>query len=183
MTAIRRAPAWALFLLFCALGALGGFGCVYMVGRQAPITLVNVHEADGVALRNGALDVRLTLVRTRTCDAHVDRWLWHTDGERDDAGELVRRWVPLPATTNPPTPLGVEVSYILSLPLPANVTPGEWFYWSRTYDGCPLLPLLASPARESPNVPVLVTEADTPPPGPKVPEVLLPLSVRPDASK
>ena len=170
ITSIRS--IWPAFIVACFLGGIGGFGMVLRLANSPPITLVGVKEADGLAVVNGNLEIQLTIVRSHQCDAHVERWMWQPTGQLDRYGRPIRRWVNLPSTANPPTPLGVEVTYLVSIPLPANVTIGDWFYWSRTFDNCPLVPALQGEPRESPDVPVKVTEVST---GPVGAETLLPL--------
>ena len=134
------------------MGALGGLTAWWFTQRP-PVVLLNVHEADGVVIRGGWLDLDFTLIRTRLCDAKVERWLWQ------DAGDGMRRWVAMQAVANPPTPIGVETHYRLSLPVPGNIPAGPWHYFSRTRDDCASpFSLVAETVRDSGNVPVLIVD-------------------------
>ncbi len=168
--------SWLVVLIACILGGGGGFGMVVRLAQAPAVALVGVREADGLAVVNGALEIQLTIIRTHQCDAHVERWMWQPTNAVYRYGRPIRRWVNLPSTANPPTPLNVEVTYIVSIPLPSNVTIGDWFYWSRAYDNCPLVPALQVEPRESPDVPVRVTQVAT---GPAGAETLLPLLTHP----
>ena len=170
---------WPFFLLICALSGAGGFSMIAWIAAKPPLTLVGVREADGISVVNGALEIQLSIIRTLQCDAHVERWMWQNTERFDRRGKPIRRWVNLPSVANPPTELDVEVTYIISIPMPSNITPGNWFYWSRSYDNCPLVPALTPKPRESPDVPVLVVDQPKGPPGPAL---LLPEDGKPDHS-
>ena len=159
--AIRK--YWVSFVFCCLLSAMATVVGVGVVASRPPLTLFDIHEIDSLAVREGSLDMVLTLIRTRECDGNVQRWLWENTAYLDRRGKPVRRYVALAPAANPPTPLGEEVTYILSIPLPSNVHPGKWFYWSRTYDGCSLIPALSPTPRTSPNI--LVTVIEPAPPG------------------
>jgi len=140
--------AIAFCLMMTGAGVMGGF----LASRRPPLVLYDVHEADGVALRGGWMDLDISLTRHRLCDAHVERWLW-----QDVNG--VRRWVPLLPVANPPTPIGVETTYRLSLPVPVNIPSGQWHYFSRTRDECASpLSLARETVRDSGDVPVLILD-------------------------
>lgn len=169
MNAIRNIRHyWVSFFLCCLLGSIASTVGVGVVASRPPLVLLDIHEVDSVAVVGGSLDLMLTLIRSRDCDATVQRWLWEPTKYLDRNGKVVRRYVSLPAAANPPTPLGEETTYILSLPMPSNVHPGKWFYWSRTYDGCWLIPSLTPTSRTSPNTLVTITE---PPPPSAVPGI------------
>ena len=171
MTALRTIRSMLpMFVLACLLAGIAGFGTVYYLAERPPVRIESMRELDGLAVKDGTIDIAFTLTRNRDCEARVDRWMWQDTGTRDRQGEIVKKWVFLQAGPNPPTPLGVETSYVLSIPLPANVTPGTWYYWARTYDGCQVVPALDHPSRESKNIPVVVT-AYPKPDAPRAPEL------------
>ncbi len=171
-------PFWLAFVLWCGFGALTGLGGVYVLSLRAPVLLVALREVDGLAVRGGSLDMLFTLRRTRECDAHVDRWMWQPTGTTDRFGREIRRYVSLPPAANPPTENGMETTYVLSIPLPSNVIPGDWFYRSRTYDGCGWLPAMQRPSRPSPDEPVHIGDAPLATAVP-APELLLPSTDHP----
>ena len=154
----------------CFLLVMAGAGLMagWLFSQRPPLVLRNVHETDGVVIRGGWLDLDFTLTRMRDCDARVERWLWQDDTDG------ARRWVPMQAVANPPTALGVEVHYKLSLPVPGNIPAGAWHYFSRTRDECGnVFSLVPQTVRDSGDVPVIIVDPpeDAPaqivaPPGP-----------------
>ena len=165
--------------LFFLLGAPVGFLVGWKVTQRPPLVLRGVHEVDGVAVRGAWLDLDFRLLRTRLCDARVERWLWQPVA--GDPG--ARRWVQLPESANPPTEIGIEAHYVLSLPIPGNVPAGHWNYFSRTRDDCGSVWASQPRVRDSGDIPVLVVD---PTPGapaqvvaPPGPVTILPGSARP----
>ena len=140
----------ACFVL--VMGAGGGLGAYYMSPRS-PVTLADVHLVHSVVYRGKALVLDFTLTRSILCDSKVDRWLYKFTPEGK------RYWVGLPARANPPTPLGVPVSYQLALPVPSEVGAGDWFYFSRSWDECPgPFGLVYRTTRDSGSVPVVIVD-------------------------
>lgn len=163
-----------LFFLLCIL--MGGGG--WWFAQRPPLVLRGVHEVDGVAVRGGWLDLDFRLLRTRVCDAKVERWLWQP--LRDDPDG--RRWVQLPESANPPTETGVEAHYVLSLPIPGNVPAGDWNYFSRTRDDC-WFSLMQPKVRDSGDIPVHVVNPSAGAPAqvvaPPGPVIIMPGTARP----
>ena len=149
------------FLLAILVGLMGGALMVLVMVPRNPIIIGNVHEVDGVVVRGQWLELEFNLTRNQDCGAKVERWLWRW------AEPELKQWVQLDtAGTNPPTKIGEKSRYILAVPVPSAVTPGEWFYWSRTFDYCGLRSVIfGENVRESANIPVRVIDPDaaTPP--------------------
>jgi len=132
------------------------FALVWYFGNQPAVIVQDVHEVDGVAVSGGFLDLVAHINRVRSCPTHVERWLWR---DTNIAGEIMRQWVPLAGPDAPPSPIGHGEKYTISLPLPNNISPGRWWYYSRSRDDCSFWPGLWSASfRETTNVPVVVQE-------------------------
>ena len=156
-----RFLTWPAFLIAILVGqAVGALMVLAFVPRN-PIIVGNVREVDGVVVRGQWLELEFSLVRNQDCGAKVERWLWHW------AAPDEKYWVQLnTAGANPPTKIGEQAKYILAIPVPSAVTPGDWFYWSRTIDYCGLRStIFGENVRESANIPVRVVNPDgaTPP--------------------
>lgn len=145
-----------LFAVFCGL-LTGGLLVIAHIPRN-PIVLANVHEVDGVAVRGQWLDLDFTFTREQECEARVERWLWRWSNV---GTEPVKHWVQLDATgANPPTGLG-RVHYLLAIAVPASVTPGQWYYRSRTVDTCGLRSqLFGRNLRETGDIAVTIVDPD-----------------------
>lgn len=183
MKCIKAWPRAVLFPFFIAIGLLVGGGGTSWLMQTAPVTVIDVSDVSVLSVADGSLDISITLVRNRACNGRVDRWLWRFTGQMDRRGKPVKRWVPLPYDTNPPTQLNEEVTYILSLAVPRNVNEGDWFYFSRTSDSCSIFPMLNSPVRESPNIAVHFNKADLVSRAPRGPESSQPITIRPDSTR
>ena len=150
MRRIATGTGAACFVTVMAAG--GGLGAYYMAPRS-PVTLKDVHLVNSVVYRGKALVLDFTLTRSMLCDSKVDRWLWRHDEQGDP------HWVGLPARANPPTLLNVPVHYQLALPVPTEVTGGDWFYFSRSWDECPgPFGLVYRTIRDSGNVAVKIVD-------------------------
>lgn len=147
-------PWWRRYLWHLVpllIGALLTLGAVlYMQGP--PTTFVSVAELDGVAVNGGRLEMLFEVRRARLCPVLVERqlWQWRVLGD----GSRLQYIVPLPM-------LGVANSLpdqarsIVSLPMPMGLTPGRWFYTSRSYSQCsPWAAPFGSTPTKSPDVPV-----------------------------
>ena len=105
------------------------------------VTDVTIREVDSVRAHQHELDLLFTLTRLVDCDARVERWVWTwvdvPEGILPGGAQRIPRWIQLRNNgNNPPTKIGTSDSYLLTVALPPNVTPGVWFYWSRTHDKC-----------------------------------------------
>ena len=137
------------------LGSLSGCAIILWSHNTDPVVVHEVHELDGSAPRNGHLDLYVDLDRTRDCPSETSRWLW-TWVEHD--GQRLKQFYPLVNTTTTLSDLGHDQHFILSIPVPPGVWPGEWFYCSKTIEHSPLLPnLIHSMIRESLDIPVHIT--------------------------
>ena len=154
MNTIARRTAFTVgaACFFAVMGAFGGLAAYYNAPRS-PVSLADVHLVDAVVYRGKAIVLDFTLTRSILCDSKVDRWLWRND----DSGRP--QWVGLPSRSNPPTPLGIPVRYQLALPVPAEVTAGNWFYFSRSWDECPgPYGLTFRTTRDSGNIPIEIAD-------------------------
>jgi hypothetical protein len=127
------AQLWAIII-----GAVGGglvmSAILIFVLNTPPTILLDMHEADGVAMRGQSLDLIVTRNQEQNCLTTVSRWLWRTD-PTDPNGQRME-WRPLDAAPfNPPIGLGLK-TYRLSIPLPADIEPGPWHYLGIAFDSC-----------------------------------------------
>lgn len=154
---LMRRGRWKTYAAALALGLGVGNAVGFATTPQAPIQLLEVREVDGVAIVGRRLDLYFRLVKHADCDARVSRWLW--EWAMVD-GEFVKRKIPLVMPpVNPIIPVGKETSYILSVPIPPDLRPGQYFYESETRDGCGWgSKLLPESVRQSPSVAVYLTD-------------------------
>lgn len=138
---------------------LGGlFGCALIVGSHhgPPVVIHEEHELDGKAPLRGHIDLYMDLDRLRDCPSETSRWLWTWV---DYNGRRVKQFYPLLNTTTTLSDLGHDQSFILSIPIPPGVWPGQWYYWSKTVEHCSLLPgLFRTPVRESSDIPINIID-------------------------
>ena len=134
------------------IGGVVGFSLLLWSSRTAPLIIRSVYELDGVVAQGGHLDIVFDIDRLRDCPSETSRWLWTWV---DQDGRRMRQFFPLVSTPTAITDAGLDQHFILSVPLPAGIWPGEWFYISRTIEHCPLLPSLFRPyIHESPDIPI-----------------------------
>jgi len=133
------------------MGLIGVAAGIYATKRP-PVVILELRGAGGVAVRGGWLDIDVRLVRNRICDPKVDQWLWQwQDG--------VKHWVALPIMPSPPVELDQEAHYILSIPVPANVIPGQWNYMTRTRDDCPsVFTLRPETVRDGKDISIIIAD-------------------------
>lgn len=145
---------WAGALSGVLLGLFGGAFIISAFGGPPPVTIREVREVNGVALRGGRLDLLFTGDRTRQCPVVTSRYLWRW-AEVD--GEPIRQFVPLGTSLSGLTPVGGNKRILLSLPVPPDMPEGEWFYWSRSTSECPrLFGLSYSAVYQTPDIPVRI---------------------------
>lgn len=126
----RRLATTVGAVCFALCMGLIGFGTGIYATQRPSVVILELRQAGGVAVRGGWLDMDVRLIRNHICDPKVEGWLWQwQDG--------VKHWVALPVVPSPPVELGQQARYIVSIPVPANITPGKWNYMTRTHDGCP----------------------------------------------
>ena len=91
--------------------------------------------------------------------SETSRWLWTWI---DHDGTKIKQFFPLTNTSTTVTDAGENQKFIVSIPLPAGIWEGTWFYWAKTVEHCSFLPaLFRSPIRETPDIAVQITGADT----------------------
>ena len=139
-----------------ALGSLLGCALILWTNHLAPVIVHEAHEIDGTAPRHGHLDFYIDMDRNRDCPSETTRWLWTWV---DHNGEQVKQFYPLLNTTTTLSELGRNQHFILSIPVPPGIWPGQWFYWSKTVEHCSVWPsLFRSTIRESSDIPVRITD-------------------------
>jgi hypothetical protein len=140
-------------------GFLAGCLLTYIVlveAAGAPVTIVSIHEIDGIAVRGGRIELMFDRRQSRSCPAIVDRQLWRW---QEVEGRRVQHIVPLPSISAPITQPGAT-HVLLSIEVPGSIAPGDWFYVSRTTYDCPWMVWFGSGTQtRSPDVPVTITEA------------------------
>lgn len=143
-------------LLGLLLGSISGYVLIVWSNRNSAVIIRDERELDGSTTRNGSLDIYVELDRSRDCPAETSRWLW-TWVEHN--GERIKQFYPLANSATTITDTGLDQHFILSIPIPPGVWPGEWFYWSKTTEHCSFLPSLFRPqVRESVDIPVRIRE-------------------------
>ncbi|WP_158746094.1 hypothetical protein [Acidisphaera sp. L21] len=132
---------------------------IVWTNRISPIVIHEAQEVDGVATRNGHIDLYFEFDRTRDCPTDTSRWLWTWV---DHNGTRIKQFYPLLNTTTTLTDVGRDQRFILTIPIPPGVWQGQWYYWSKTVDHCSLLAgLFQSRIRESNDIPIQIV-ADAP---------------------
>lgn len=152
-----RFLTWPIVVLSIAVGVSIGTILGIMSIPRNPLVVKDVHEADGLAVRGGYIDLSFTVTRTRECPARIERWLWQWTGEGE---RRIKRWVQVDASgANPPINLGNMQTYMLAVPIPGGVTAGKWHYWSRTRETCVWTSwLYGENIRDSGDIPVEILE-------------------------
>lgn len=170
---LRIARLWGLVVLCAALGGAAGCAVVMLTTSDKPLVVADIHEVSDVVLRGGVLELDTTLRRDVDCGAFVDRWIGQ---DRTIDGRARTFWYLLSRGGNPPTELHHSANYVLMLPLPASLPPGDWFYYSRTEHECNhgsllLAALFGRPVRLSRKIPFRIAERA---PGDPIPVVASP---------
>lgn len=157
LTRLARKGRWKTYAVALALGLGVGNGIGIATQPKAPIQVLEIREVDGVAIAGRRLDLYFRLVKRADCNARVYRWLWSWAMVE---GEFVKKKVPIVMEpVNPIIPVGVETSYILSIPVPQDLQPGHYFYESETRDGCGWgSRFLPESVRYSPPIPVYLAD-------------------------
>ncbi len=156
---VQRALSGAAMVVFGL--AVGTVGAVWFT-NQPPVVIRDLHETDGLAVRGGRLELLIAADKRRECPTVTSRYLW--------------RWVPDPgggerpipyivSLQGPPVPVGdvgIGQRYVLSLALPSDIEPGDWFYRAKSMRDCGWFPAISSTVvRETPDVPVrIVTQEE-----------------------
>lgn len=162
------------------LPSMALIGALYLVFTpEQPINLNAISTSAGTVIQGRFLRLDLRADVGADCESTVQRWIMRRAGT-DSAGRAVWDAHPVEARYNPIVGVGEDLRWSITLPLPASVGPGRWYYASKTLDHCRwgshLAAVLFGPMRRySPLVPfeVVGPDADTPPavvsaPGPVV---------------
>ena len=137
------------------IGSLFGCALIISTNRNSPVVVHEERGLNAIAVRNGHLDLYIDLDRVRDCPSETSRWLW-TWTERD--GERIKQFYPLINTTTTLSDIGRDQHFILSIPVPPGIWAGDWFYLSKTFEHCSMLPhFFRNPVRESSSIPVRIT--------------------------
>ncbi len=139
------------------IGCTFGYGVITWGNRSAPVIVHDEHEIGSHAVVNGHIDLYFNLDRTRDCPAETSHWLWTWVANGEDR---VKLFYPLTNNATTLTDVGKGQKFILSIPVPRGIWPGQWFYWSKSIEHCSLLQgLFRSAVRESRDIPIrIVTE-------------------------
>ena len=138
------------------IGSLVGSALILWTNRVIPVVLHEAYEIDGRAPRNGNLQIYVNLDRNRDCPSETSRWLWTWV---DYDGERIKQFYPLLNTTTSLSELGRDQRFILTVPIPQGIAPGQWYYWSKTVEHCSFLPSLFRPTiLESSDIPVQILD-------------------------
>ncbi len=148
-------------LVGIVLGSGFGFTLLVWAEQRPPVVIHSAYALNEVATRGNHLDILFELDRRRDCPTETSRWLWIWI---DHDGTQIKQFFPLTNTTTSVTDAGDDQEFVLSIPLPAGLWEGTWFYWAKTVEHCSFLPaLFRSPIRETPDIAVQITGADAVP--------------------
>lgn len=144
---------WFVVAVSGLIGMLAG-GVGTIVASGPPIRLLDVRPTEsGPGVHPGdRLELILTVQQGDARPIVVDRELWRWTSV---AGVKVKEHMPLQAGA---AVLDQETRlYVLSLGVPPNTQPGQWYYKSRAYYACPFIgPAFACWKVMSADVPVTV---------------------------
>jgi hypothetical protein len=139
-----------------ALGSLLGSLIILWDSRYAPVVVHEEQALSATAIRNGHIDLYFEVDRVRACPATTSRWLWTWT---DHGGMKVKQFYPVSGWASGLSDIGRDQRFILSVPIPAGIPAGQWFYWARTVEHCPWLPnLFRLPVRESTDIPIRIID-------------------------
>ena len=115
------------------LGALI-MGFVLIASERAPaIRVLAQADAGEMAANEGRILIYSKINRVRSCKIETTHWIFTTLNHN---GEMVRAYVPI--AEDGPVPirtLGLS-SYVLSVPLPPGLWPGEWYWLESRAEFC-----------------------------------------------
>ncbi len=136
------------------LGSASGYLLILRSSQYAPVIIHEEREVNASTVRDGHIDIYIDLDRLRDCPAETSRWLWTWV---DYNGIRTKQFFPLASSATTMSDPGRDQHLILSLPLPAGVWAGEWYYWAKTVEHCALVPsLFRSPVRETADIPIRI---------------------------
>ena len=143
-------------LVGLVVGGCFGFGLIMWANRNATVVVREAQEVDGVASLSGHIDLFFDIDRVRDCPSETSRWLWTWV---EHGGERIKQFYPLVNTATTLTEIGRGQRFILTIPIPPGIWPGQWYYWSKTTEHCPFLPnLLQSRIHESTDIPIEILD-------------------------
>ena len=136
------------------LGGLVGSVLILWAGRPIPVVVVQEHQLNENIYQNGHLDLYVEVDRSRDCPSETSRWLWTWV---DHNGQRLRHYYPLVNSSTSLSELGHH-RFVLSIPLPTDIWPGNWYYWSKTIEHCPLMPFVGqSTIHQSADIPIHIS--------------------------
>lgn len=158
-----RAPLGTL-IFGLLLGISLGLSLETLMFSKPPVISLGITEKEGnngVVVAGGILETRYHFVRRRQCNSVSQTWLWKWINE--GTGDKRRYFVPLavsPVTLSDASP--VIQDFVVALPLPRAVLPGEWFVRYKALDYCNIFAWMFGPSiRVSKDEPVTVLPQET----------------------
>ena len=135
-------------------GGILGYGFIIWSNCGAPVIVHDEHEIGSFVAINGHVDLYVNLDRTRDCPSETSRWLWTWI---DNNGSRIKLYYPLMNSSTTLTDVGQDQKFVVSMPIPAGIWPGQWYYWSKTVEHCSLFANLLHPQiRESSSIPIYI---------------------------
>jgi hypothetical protein len=155
-----RHIAWGVLPL--CVGAAGMFSYVTFFNLiSMPLQQVtSIQEADGIAYVGGKIQLIVTLVPGRLCPSRTDRVLWRSIDDPSNPDYKIPEIHKLESGSIV-VPLGAR-RFIVSIDIPDDIEPGDWWYVSRTSYECPWWDNLNSAMAgrtnptQSPNIPMFI---------------------------
>lgn len=149
--------AWIKTLVAGAIiGATAMLAVNMSLFTRAPVISLTLEEKDGVAIAGTSIETHYRFVRNAQCNTISQTWLWKWTNE--GTGAKRQYFIPLATTfvtLSDVSPLVQD--FVVAVPLPATVTPGQWFIHSKGLDYCHLLAWLWGPTiRVNQDIPVTV---------------------------
>ncbi len=133
----RSARSWAFVAALVTGGLILGAAIaatILTVAERSPaLKILAQADAGQVAQNDGRILIYARIDRVRSCKAEVTHWLFTLI---DHDGERVRAYVPI--SEDGPVPLRDigQASYVLSVPLPPGLWPGEWYWLESRAERC-----------------------------------------------
>ena len=149
---------WIAGLIGLVFGALSGLSILYYVSTQPPVIVDSVETADDL-IQHGADDTISFVVkidRAKSCPVQVSRFLWRwVDYEGRQVKEF--RGIDNPPL-NPMPGRGIQ-DYMITLRVPDDLPPGQWFERTVTLTQCPVVgSLFSDPPHVSPDRPITIRD-------------------------
>lgn len=142
------------------LGAISTLIVVTLVTSNVPVQVIETRPDVANIAHDSVLETHYKFLRRQGCNSVVSTWMWRWVGG-DGATERQPYYVSIGTafvTLADPSPL--IQNFIIARPLPAAVTPGQWFLRSKYLDYCRVLaPIFGPTVRVSMDELVTVPES------------------------